>query len=196
MLIRTTFRVGEDSVTRLLALFIAFACGLCAFAAPVPRERTPPDDAAIKKRLYDCWHEEWIEECDANGCAALKTKPSELMAYQFGEKDGRYWDWDGSTAPKAAYPVRLDTTRTPMRFDKYSMNADGTPSGVIPGIFKFDGARLILAYRNTWRRWNASGEYADLPKDFERQPGVTIAVLERCEYRDQSRPPDRVPKRP
>jgi hypothetical protein len=195
MLIRAPFRIGEDPVTRLLTLFIAFAFGLCAVAAPVPRERVPPDDRAIKKRFYDCWHEEWIEERDAQGGVTLKTKPSELMAYQFGEKDGRYWDWDGSTGPKAAYPVRLDTTRTPMRFEKFSMNADGTPSGVVPGIFKFDGPRLILAYPTLgWRRWNASGEYPNRPKDFEPRPGVVIAVLERCEYLDQYRPPERVPK--
>ena len=198
MLICAPFRVGEKFVARLLALFIAFAFGLSAVAAPVPRERVPPDDKAIKERFYQCWREVWTEERDTNGRTTLRTKPSELMAYQFSEKDGWYWDWDGSTAPKDSYPVRLDTTRTPMWFEKFSTNPlDGKPDGVLPGIFKFDGPRLILASPTPgWRRWNASGEYENRPKDFEPGPGVVIVVLERCEYRQQYAPPEHVPKRP
>ena len=77
------------------------------------------------------------------------------------------------------------------------MNADGSPSGVVPGVFKFDGPRLVLAYPTPgWQRWNASGEYPNRPKDFEPRPGVIIAVLERCDYLEQYRPPQRVPKLP
>jgi hypothetical protein len=178
-------------VRRLYALSAAFGFGLCAFAAPVPRDRVPPNDKAIKARFYQCWHEEWREECDPKGNVEIEACPPKLSAYEFGERGGWIWGWGGELSPASDYAIALDTTRTPMRFDKISYGKGGKPDGVIPGIFKFDGPRLILATPYSvrgWRKWDASGEYKDRPTDFERRPGVVIAVLERCEYLDQSRP--------
>lgn len=183
-------------MNRLLVLFTVSAFGAFVCAAPVPRERVLPDDKAIKKRFYDCWHEEWREEYDAKGRVTVEQRPSLLSAYSFGEDGGWIWGWSGELSPASWYPMKLDTTRTPMRFDAIATDNDDKPRNVIPGVFKFDGARLILAYPYTnhgWRKWNATGEYADRPKDFDPRPGVVIAVMERCQYQEQYRPQERVP---
>jgi hypothetical protein len=185
-------------VSRFLA-FLAIIVGTSAVAAPVPRERIPPDDAAIKKRFYACWHEEWVEECDKNGRVSVEWRPPVLAAYWFSERGGWIWEWSGQLSPAAGYPIKLDTTRTPMWCDTISTDKDGKPRSVIPGIFKFEGARLILAYPYPvpgWTKWNPIGEYKERPTDFERRPGVMIAVLERCDYLEQYCPPERVPKSP
>jgi hypothetical protein len=73
------------------------------------------------------------------------------------------------------------------------------PKAVVPLIFKFDGARLVTAHTFEpagWLHWNEKGEYEERPKDFELRPGVEIAYLEPCEYLEQYRPPEQIPKRP
>jgi hypothetical protein len=182
---------------RLTALLGALLFGLCALAAPIPRERVPPDASAIKKRFYTSWHEEWLEECAPDGKVEFKIHPYQMAAWQFSEEDTVVWDWSGDLSPCSLHPVKLDTTRTPMRFEIVATNKDGQPTFIVPGIFKFDGPRLILSYPYPapgWVKWNAKGDYPGRPQDFERRPGVVIAVLERCEYLDQYRSSEQVPK--
>ena len=199
MLVRTPFPLVVGAVTRVVALLAALCFGLLAPAAPVPRERVPPDDAAVKKRFYDCWREEWRAERAPSGALTVETRPLGLIAYQFGAEGGWVWSWSGELSPVAWYPIKLDTTRTPMRCDTIATDKNEKPKSAIPGIFKFDGPRLILAYpvtNNGWRPWSASGEYVDRPKDFEPRPGVVIAVMERCDRLEQYAPPEQVPQRP
>src|SRR5688572_22413688 len=99
MLVCATIRVGEDSVTRLLTLFIAFAFGLVAAAAPVPRERVSPDEKAVKKQFYQCWHEAWLEERSEDGIVRVESRPWKLAAYEFDENGGWIWDWSGELSP-------------------------------------------------------------------------------------------------
>ena len=173
---------------RLVALLGAFACGPAAPAAPVPRERVLPDDRAIKKRFYACWREAWVEKRAPDGKVTRLTRPSQLSAYDFGEKGGCVGEWSGELSPIWWYPVKLDTMRTPMWFETIATDKNGNPAHVIAGIFKFDGPRLVLAYGYPapgWRKPN--------PTDFEPRPGVVISVLERCEYLEQYSAPERVP---
>jgi hypothetical protein len=84
-----------------------------------------------------------------------------------------------------------------MHFDVVSTDKDDRPKNVIPGVFKFDGPRLVLAYPIVrWVKWSATGESKERPQDFERRPGVVIAYLERCEHLEQSSVPEQIPKRP
>jgi hypothetical protein len=200
MLIRTTIRVGEDPVTRLLTLFIAFVFGVVAAAAPVPRERIPPDEKAIKKRFYDCWHEVWVEEGVADGTVTRKTKPYELIAMRFHPDEITYWLWSGELSPSERNEPRIDSTKTPMWLDIVGDNRtkDGKPESVIPCVFKFEGERLVIArpaWPRDWAAWNATGEYPQRPTGFDPRPGVVVIVMERCEYLEQYSPPPQVPER-
>jgi uncharacterized protein (TIGR03067 family) len=81
--------------------------------------------------------------------------------------------------------VRVDATARPMRFDLLDTGMGG---GVVkPGIFKFDGDRLVIAVADRWFEEKPLAKGMDHPRrptEFEstKTNGVAVYVLYRGKY--------------
>ncbi|MBA4064340.1 MAG: hypothetical protein C0501_11635 [Isosphaera sp.] len=155
-----------------LALLTA-STGLGLVAADPPAERKrDPEEAG--RQFYGVWLQ---EEQTVGG--KRTTDPSYLCGFLFGGDKWYAWDRRGeSSAARADRGVRVDATADPMRFDML----DGT-DGIRPGIFKFDGEKLIVALAD-WtkeRKLGKGEDYPARPKEFNstKDNGVQVYVLRR-----------------
>ena len=158
----------------LLVVLIASA-GVWPLVAVDPPADRKPNPEQIRRRFYGVWLE---EEKTAGG--KRTTDPSHLCGLLFEEEKWYAWGRRGeSSAARADRGVRLGPAADPMRFDML----DGTDS-VKPGIFKFDGDKLVVALPANWARERKLGkgeDYPDRPKEFKstKDNGVEVYVLRR-----------------
>ena len=120
-----------------VALGLVFAWGglWSGWAADPPADRKPAPDQ-IRERFHGVW---LVEVRTAGGERAVG--PDRMVGYLFGADRWYAWDRRGeSSAARAERGVRINPTAGPMRFDLL----DGA-DGIRPGIFKFDGDRLVIA---------------------------------------------------
>jgi hypothetical protein len=178
---------------RLLPLlFLAAVFGVTsALAQPdppaepaAPREKPKPED--VRERFYRCWLE--LERVEAG---KRITDPEHLCGEEYTE-DG-YWGW-GRRGELAAGPgergVRIDPTTDPMRVEFLG----GTHSAPLPkephanpGIFKFEGDKLIVV-TGGWTKERPRGQdYPNRPKEFvsTKENGYTLSVYKPCNKYDQ-----------
>ena len=166
---------------------------LCAVAPPPAGGGDPPGGKvagpdAVRKALYRCWLE--VESVEAGTQIA---GPDGLCGHQFAPDIWYCWDRRGELAigPGRNGP-RIDPSATPMRVELRG----GTPGrpvvgapAVRPGIFKFDGDKLILAL-GPWteeRAWGKGEDYPKRPKEFmsTKDNGVTLLTHKPCDLYDQ-----------
>ena len=139
---------------------------------PADRKLTP---VQVRERV----HGVWIEEERTTG-GKRTAGPAGLVGYLFGPDKWCSWDRRGElSAAWADRGVRVDPTTDPMRFDLL----DGTDA-IKPGIFKFDGDKLVVALAADWkpeRKLGKGEDYPTRPKEFRstRDNGVEVSVLRR-----------------
>jgi hypothetical protein len=170
-----------------LALLILGVAGfLCVRGNDLPAQNKPSPDE-IRKRFYRCWLE--IERVDAG---KRITDVTQLTGCEF--TDDGYWCW-GRVGELAAGPgqrgVVIDPTAEPMRVTFLGGTRGTTPRDpvVLPGIFKFEGDKLILAL-GSWtkeQKWEKGKDYPDRPREFNstKKNGYILQVFRRCQKYDQ-----------
>lgn len=151
---------------------------LTTWAGEAPAEK--PTAKRVRERFYRCWLE--LERVEAG---KRTTDPHRLNGVQYTET--RYWSWGrrGELAKGPGEPgVTIDPTTDPMRVEFH-----GTGGPVLPGIFKFDGDKLVLV-TGGWtkaREWAAGEDYPQRPREFKatNENGWTMSVYKPCAEYDQ-----------
>lgn len=155
-------------------MLIASAAVWPVVAADPPGDRKPTPEQ-IRGQFYGVWLE---EEKTAGG--KRTTDPFGLCGLLFEEKKWYAWGRRGElSAAWADRGVRVDTAADPMRFDML----DGTDS-IKPGIFKFDGDKLVVALPANWKRermLRKGEDYTARPTEFKstKDDGVDVYILRR-----------------
>lgn len=145
--------------------------------------KAPPDAAA---RFYGSWLT--VEKVVAGGPPV--TDPDRLSGTTFAPEG--YWVWPRRGGEMPGGPVgrvRVDAAADPMRVDLVVEPQGDRPRHVLPGVFRFDGDRLVVA----WGGWEderplePGEDYARRPTGFRstRQNGVTVEILRPCQSGDQ-----------
>jgi len=146
--------------------------------------RVEVDRSALEKALFCCWRE---ETCAKAG--RVLDQPCDMNCWRFAAEDMEVWEYSGDLSPaKLPWEVRIDPTRRPMRLDIICLR--GPRPTVLPGIFKFEGGRLIWVTPSMDEQWpalNPSGEYLSRPTAFTSTAanGCDKRVLALCALYEQ-----------
>jgi uncharacterized protein (TIGR03067 family) len=157
----------------LLASLIGWAVlPLLRADPPSDRKVTP---AQARQRFYGVWVEE-----ERVRAGKRTTDAFDLFGWDFGEREWSTWVRRGElSAAGSKHGVRVDAATDPMRFDLLA------ESGAIkPGIFKFDGDKLVIATPVHWAKERNLGKGEDhqaRPTEFKstKDNGVEVFILRR-----------------
>jgi uncharacterized protein (TIGR03067 family) len=172
-----------------MARIVAVVLMSCVALGTLAGDRNPqPEDAS--KRFFRCWL--CVEEVEGG---KKTTDPERLYGQCFAPNDWSSWGRRGELAAgPGARKTRIivDTTTNPMRFTIVVdvQQGKGPPDvRVTPGIFKFDGDRLVTASSPSFpdRPLKPAEDYPERPKDFTSGKGsrVTVSVHQPCAVYDQ-----------
>ena len=125
----------------IVLVVLAAACHQPAMAAPVPK---PIDRDTVLKKLYGCWN---TVESYKGG----EMRPAPREPFGTGIETDFYvtWTLGGEIIVDYHPPCRVNVTTTPWQLDIVFDNEVVRRVGrlyVIPGIFRFDGDRLIWVF--------------------------------------------------
>ncbi|MBA4064759.1 MAG: hypothetical protein C0501_13805 [Isosphaera sp.] len=159
-------------------------------AAPVPKGSTQVNVEEVKKRVYGSW-----KEVRRESAAGVIEDPQKLFGYSLAADGFEVWCRRGELSGLGKGPsvgVRLDPAADPMRIDFLTTREEGDEKKVLvtPGIFRFDGQKLVVV--TSTRGYEAprdDGNYPSRPTSFTRteKNGYEKMVLESCTLYDQDR---------
>jgi hypothetical protein len=180
----------EKRQNRVVVFVVVGVMGLLTAGLARPDGDRPPDARveidrpALEKALFHCWRE---ETCAKAG--RVLDQPCDLTCWRFSAKKMEVWEYGGELSPSLLpWEVRIDPTRRPMRLDIICLR--GARPTVLPGIFKFEGGRLVWVTPSMDEQWpalNPSGEYVSRPTAFTSTPanGHDKRVLAPCALYEQ-----------
>ena len=109
------------------------------------------------------------------------TDPFDLFGWDVGQREWSMWVRRGElSATGSKRAVQVDAATDPMRFDLLDEGG-----AIKPGIFRFDGDKLVIAVVDHWvkQRKLAKGEdHPARPKGFKstKDNGVAVYILRRA----------------
>jgi uncharacterized protein (TIGR03067 family) len=160
-------------------LAIAIGSFSSAFAAPVPKPAPLSKDEAEKK-FYGYWAEAKLLQA-GKGAAGGGYRGWKFASDRIDE-----WCLFGDLDPSGStgWWITLDPTKNPMHFDWHRQN-ENKGELVTPGIFKFDGDKLILitpGFKGCFQPVRKDGNYKGRPTEFSStiENDYVMRVLKPC----------------
>jgi hypothetical protein len=180
--------------SRVAVFTVVGVAGMLTTALARPSEGSPQNTAAvidrsgIEESLFRCWREETFEQA-----GKMHRHPYQLSCWRLAAEEIEIWEFSGDLSPCVCphFKVHIDPAWRPMRLDVICEREH--QRSILPGIFKFEGGRLIWVspdWHADWVTLDRSGEYPSRPRDFTSTPtnGQDRRVLIPCELYEQVRP--------
>jgi uncharacterized protein (TIGR03067 family) len=133
-------------------------------------EKPRPDPDLAHHRVLRCWREVRTEEWYKNGKGDMVHSVVEdevkMCAWSLDPDEVEVWDWMGELSPVRFAGLQIDTRQEPMHLDLITKTDEKKELRVRPGIFKFEGDKLIWVLAPETEEFRAAADYATRPTSF------------------------------
>jgi hypothetical protein len=156
---------------RLLALVLVLFAATVALSSTGGVKLPPETDPDLAHhRVLRCWREvrteEWVKNAKGDMVHDIVEDPGKMCGWSLDPDEVEVWDWMGELSPVRFAGLQIDTRQQPMRLDLITKTDEKKELRVRPGIFRFEGERLIWVTAGETHAFRASADYPNRPTSF------------------------------